>query len=341
MISGSDSTSEPIVLKGESESFQLVSQEKVKICGITFSNNKESAYKDNILSKIDKLERQLDIWRSRNLTLQGKILIVKTFGLSQLIYSLQSTYIHNTDLKRIDSIIFGFIWNVPKSSSRSIGKIRREVMKSDFKDGGLKAPDVFCLDKAIKYKNLVRHLTSNFHPLHVIYKNLTFEASFNWDSFSVAPKSKFSFLTEAMHTHLSIGSKLYADIKLMSQENDGIHKNYYAYVQNVSLMSNRFININQVQMLTRLKVHAIETFGELHFAKKSGRFPHLFFEIHQIYNTFPQEWRLLLDKTVKKHCNLHMEISYGLNKWANASALSLKMLQNYLKIKLVVQGWMR
>jgi len=72
--------------------------ESVKVCGITLSNNKDLAYKDNVIIKIIKLERQLDIWRSRNLTLQGKILIVKTFGISQLIYSFQSTYVKNDEL---------------------------------------------------------------------------------------------------------------------------------------------------------------------------------------------------------------------------------------------------
>jgi len=71
-------------ISSKGSEIKLFNQETVKVCGITLSNNKELAYKENIKCKINKLERQLDIWQSRNLTLQGKILIAKTFGLSQL-----------------------------------------------------------------------------------------------------------------------------------------------------------------------------------------------------------------------------------------------------------------
>jgi hypothetical protein len=71
----------------------IYDKDSVCICGITYSNDDNKSYNENITNKILKLERQLNIWRQRNLTLEGKILIVKTFGLSQLIYSLQSTTI--------------------------------------------------------------------------------------------------------------------------------------------------------------------------------------------------------------------------------------------------------
>ncbi len=66
-------------LLSKGQPITLYNQKSVKICGINLSNNKELSYKDNIINKITKLERQLDICRSRNLTLQGKNLIAKTF----------------------------------------------------------------------------------------------------------------------------------------------------------------------------------------------------------------------------------------------------------------------
>ena len=96
------------------ESFKIVSntvellihdQECVKICGITFSNNPIIAYTANVKDKILKLEGQLNIWRQRNLSLKGKILIVKTFGLSQLVYSMQATSFHTKELKLIEQIL--------------------------------------------------------------------------------------------------------------------------------------------------------------------------------------------------------------------------------------------
>ena len=83
----------------------IESIESVKICGITFSNNKCLAYKKNIKDKIIKLERQLLMWLSRGLTLEGKILIVKTFGILQILHSLQVFHIEPEELKTIERII--------------------------------------------------------------------------------------------------------------------------------------------------------------------------------------------------------------------------------------------
>jgi hypothetical protein len=64
----------------------IESVESVKICGITFSNNRELSYQKNIKDKIIKLERQLIMWLSRGLTFEGKVLILKTFGISNEAY---------------------------------------------------------------------------------------------------------------------------------------------------------------------------------------------------------------------------------------------------------------
>ena len=69
--------------------YSIPSVNKIKICGIFFCNDLEEEYDLNILEKVERFESQLKRWMCRNLTLEGKILIVKTFGLSQIIYNLQ------------------------------------------------------------------------------------------------------------------------------------------------------------------------------------------------------------------------------------------------------------
>jgi len=81
------------------------------------------------------------MWRMRQLTLQGKILIAKTFGVSQLIYSMRTTYIKNKEIKQIDNIIYKFIWNIKPSSKQVSGKIKREILQRSYEQGGLKAPN--------------------------------------------------------------------------------------------------------------------------------------------------------------------------------------------------------
>ncbi len=118
-------------LKHKGENVNILEQKSVKICGITFSNNNLVSYKENILDRITKLERQLNIWRQRNLSLEGKILITKTFGLSQIIYAMQSTFVKNEDLKKIDNIIYRFIWNLKTDNQIVAGKISRKTVVSE------------------------------------------------------------------------------------------------------------------------------------------------------------------------------------------------------------------
>jgi len=307
---------ETFEIKTKDKTHKIVEQNNVKICGICFSNDKSIAYKENIETKITKLERKLDIWRSRNLTLSGKILIVKTFGLSQLIYSLQSTSITPKDLVRIDSIVFRFIWSIKKSSSCNSGKIARNVLMSNYESGGLKAPSIKAINDSIKYKSLLRHLHINSHPVSILYNNKKHQLGFNWQSYSTIQHDN-TFIGCAIKVHVEIGKYLLKDIKDISNNNDGIHKNYYSHVQNTSLFNNPFVNIHQQSLITRLAVHNINTFIDLHNARQQNRFPNLFLEIFQIYNTFPLEWRALVAQTNRIHPKVTDQIPLDLNKWVD------------------------
>ena len=74
-------------------------------------NFKVLAYKANITEKINKLEDQLKKWLWRGLSLEGKIMITKTFGISQLIYFLQCCTIKEADIVKVERTIFKFLWN--------------------------------------------------------------------------------------------------------------------------------------------------------------------------------------------------------------------------------------
>ena len=73
----------------QGEELAIKSIEAIKVCRITFSYNEEAAYQLNIADKITKLETHVKrlLWRGQSL--KSKIMIVKTFGLNQLIYFLQ------------------------------------------------------------------------------------------------------------------------------------------------------------------------------------------------------------------------------------------------------------
>jgi hypothetical protein len=97
---------------------------ELKICGIWYCNIIEREYSENITAKIEKLSHIIILWKSRNLTFEGKSFIIKTFGLYQHIYDLQVYKLKDECVKKIERILFGFLWLSSKSENeRGIDRI--------------------------------------------------------------------------------------------------------------------------------------------------------------------------------------------------------------------------
>ena len=79
--------------------------------GAHFSYDSERARKLNLEDKTATLEKTLNSWKRRKLTLIGKIHIVKTLRLSKLIYSASVLAMSKHTVERINKIIFHFLWD--------------------------------------------------------------------------------------------------------------------------------------------------------------------------------------------------------------------------------------
>jgi hypothetical protein len=140
----------------------------LKICGIYFCNDPEEEYTKNVREKIQKLKRNLKIWQSRHLTMEGKSLIIKTFGVSQIIYNMQCVEFAKSEITKIEQYIFNFLWDTKNiEETRARDRIKRSVMKNDYNEGGLKITDVECLDRALKLRQYIRANNSK-HVIKVI-----------------------------------------------------------------------------------------------------------------------------------------------------------------------------
>ena len=96
---------------------------RIKILGIYFSNEmKVSQIPENFEPKIDQLKRICSLWSKRNLSILGKITILKSFGLSLFIYTMQSIGISDEKLQEINTIFFRFIW---KKDTMLIGLMKK------------------------------------------------------------------------------------------------------------------------------------------------------------------------------------------------------------------------
>ena len=104
-----------------------------RLLGVKFSISLDDLFELNYLPKKEKLINILKVWSMRYLTPIGKIVILKSLALSQLIFLLSvlpSPPEHF--MKEIDSIVYSFLWDDKPD------KISRRTIIGDYSQGGLK-----------------------------------------------------------------------------------------------------------------------------------------------------------------------------------------------------------
>jgi hypothetical protein len=143
--------------KYNSTDYQVLACKHITICGIRFSNDQQTEYEYNIIRRVNAMENQLKRWICRNLTLNGRNMIAKTFGFSQLIYAMQCCSIKAEDLIKIERMYFKFLW-CKKWDSAAPDRIKRAILKSPKDDGGLNCIDVNSLDESIKLRQYFKCL---------------------------------------------------------------------------------------------------------------------------------------------------------------------------------------
>ena len=106
----------------------------------------------NFAIKIQKLQTNLDIWKSRNLILFGKVLIIKSLGLSQLVYSASNLNVPIDLINDTRKKVFSFLWKNKKD------KIKRECLYQEYGKGGIRIPNLDLMLKALRLAWLPRLL---------------------------------------------------------------------------------------------------------------------------------------------------------------------------------------
>ena len=126
----------------------------VRLLGIHVSYDEKGNNELNFNLKIRKLQTKLDMWRSRDLTLFGKVLITKSLGLSQLIYSASILNVPEDIASTVKTKLFSFLWKNKRD------KIKRTGLYQDLGRGGIRMVDIDIMFKALKLAWIPRLLTS-------------------------------------------------------------------------------------------------------------------------------------------------------------------------------------
>ena len=85
--------------------------EEVKILGIYFTRNLKRKEDLNYKEILSKIKRLVGWWKQRDLTIMGKVQLLKTYVLSKFNYVSSLITVPKSILEEVERISFDFIWS--------------------------------------------------------------------------------------------------------------------------------------------------------------------------------------------------------------------------------------
>ncbi len=229
----------------------------VTICGKYFSLDGNTEHKVNVLEKIDKLQNALKQWSKRSLSIFGRNLILKTFGLSQVIYSMQNSVFTENDINAIEKICYNFLWNKKADKSKAYERISRRKLKMDFNSGGINAPDIYSIYKSLVVRQILRSTTQSCqHSINSLQRGL---AGWNPDAIFQNLRGSFSnsYVTLASQFFGTLGELIVNEI-LSSGNDSKLLKTYYNLISTENpiiickFLAPNSLTLNYTKMVTKL-----------------------------------------------------------------------------------------
>ncbi len=232
-----------------------VSPKASKLLGIWFSHDKTQMHNLNVGGKMERMKKVLNSWHTRGLTLQGRITVVKSLGISQMVYPLMNTVVPEKALTEINKVVYEFIWQ----GMRRI-KIKQNVLMQDYRNGGLKAPDIYSSYQVWKFSWLNRLINmENNKWKNLITKEinkmggLEYLLACNYDTNVLRHTSKMmnGFIRELIEIHAEIAhgkERPKGRVPLTFIKNQIINNNRYILSGGKSLFIKQLVDANPDQI---------------------------------------------------------------------------------------------
>ena len=254
-----------------------LTRECIKILGVHLSYNKKLQDDMNFCNTIKNICNVIKIWRMRNLSLEGKIIVFKSLAISKIVYLALLTNIPNNILVELKDIQNKFLWNDKKC------KIKHDTLCNDHKNGGLKNVDIILKVISLKCSWIRRLYDSNHHEWKII--PLSYISTILGKNF-------------VFHSNLSIPPKILNCFPLFYRELLSLWSKNYSCEPNIpSLISSQYLWYNNYIKIDN-KVVFIREFSEK--------------QINFVANFFDEEGKLKTWSEMKCYYNLK-ENSYF--KW--------------------------
>ena len=126
----------------------------IKCLGIYIGHKKEKCYKLNWERKLLAVQKCLEQWNKRRLTLFGKVHVIKTYAISKIVYQASVLVVPENVKEKLKSIVFEYLWG-------KRDKVKRSNVIKDIDKGGLGMLDINCYLESLKSIWITRLLSPN------------------------------------------------------------------------------------------------------------------------------------------------------------------------------------
>ena len=99
----------------------------VKILGIHFSYDEKRNNELNFMQKVQRLQTKLDMWSARDLTIFGRAILLKTLGLSQLVYSASNLVVPPGIVDIVRTNLLNFSGKIKMIKLKDLAFIKNQI----------------------------------------------------------------------------------------------------------------------------------------------------------------------------------------------------------------------
>ena len=148
----------------ESEPLGVKWKKCIKFLGIFITYDVQQLVEKNFKQRLKKIKNTINLWKSRGLSIHGKVNIIKTLLLPKMIYASSVICTPSYVIKEFNNLVFHFLWN-------GKDKVIRYSTYAPYDQGGLKMLDYDSMIKALRLSWLKRIVDPDYSGFWKSYLN--------------------------------------------------------------------------------------------------------------------------------------------------------------------------
>ena len=326
----------------------------VKSLGIYFGKCKKEVENLNWNPKVNKLQNTLNRWKTRKLTFYGKVTIIKTLGISQILYNAACIKVPDSIIKKVDKIIYNFLWDSSKE------KVKRNTTTKEMIYGGLNMVNTEAKINVFQIKWIQRLLNGNDDCVWNKFVRKLFEP-FGGLNFILELHCKETdvnnifqgkipdFYVDIIKVWFKLQDKIRSDTDVT--ENEIIWANKHVRHKGNILYYSKWIKAGITHLKDIVKGNRFINLVEL---SKKVKCVSNIFELHKLIKAIPRNWKdkvnngnlsainrqsstiLSINKKRKHICEIDSKILYKLFNVQDANASCIKYWE---KENIYIDNW--